>query len=118
MDNGNDRVFPTGRVGCPPGKSSAQCYSTMPVLELNESNRTATMVTHYVPPPSYYSFFGGNAELLDNNDIEVNFCAAASGAIVQELDPTGTQILWQATTPGADQFHVYRLPSLYPGVQW
>lgn len=118
MDNGNDRVFPTGRVACPPGRSSPQCYSTMPVLELNESNMTATMVTHYVPPPSYYSFFGGNAELLANDDIEVNFCSAAAGAIVQEMDPTGSQVLWQATTPHADQFHVYRLPSLYPGVQW
>ncbi len=118
MDNGNDRIFPSGQVKCLPGQSSAQCYSTMPVLELNESQMTATMVTHYVPPPSYFSFFGGNAELLDNNDIEVDFCAAAQGAIVQELDPTGTQVVWQGTTAHADQFHVYRLPSLYPGVQW
>jgi arylsulfate sulfotransferase len=118
MDNGNDRIFPSGQVKCLPGSSNPQCYSTMPVLELNESQMTATMVTHYVPPPSYFSFFGGNAELLDNNDIEVDFCGAAQGAIVQELDPTGTQVVWQGTTAHADQFHVYRLPSLYPGVQW
>ncbi len=118
MDNGNDRIFPSGQVKCLPSQSSPQCYSTMPVFELNENNMTATMVTHYVPPPSYFSFFGGNAELLDNSDIEVDFCGAAQGAIVQELDPTGTQVLWQGTTPHADQFHVYRLPSLYPGVQW
>jgi arylsulfate sulfotransferase len=119
MDNGNDRMFPTGSVFCKPyQKATAQCYSTMPVLEMNESNMTATMITHYVPPPSYFSFFGGNAELLNNNDMEVDFCAAAKGAIVQELNPQGSQVVWQATTTGADQFHVYRLPSLYPGVQW
>jgi len=119
MDNGNDRMFPTGSVYCKPYQpATAQCYSTMPLLEINENNMTATMIAHYVPPPSYFSFFGGNAELLSNNDVEVDFCAALKGAIVQELNPQASQVLWQATAPGADQFHVYRLPSLYPGVQW
>jgi len=119
MDNGNDRMFPTGSVFCKPYSApTAQCYSTMPLLEINEGAMTATMVTHYMPPDTYFSFFGGNAELLGNNDIEVDFCAAAKGAILQELSPDGSQVVWQATTPGADQYHVYRLPSLYPGVQW
>ena len=119
MDNGNDRIFPTGPVLCLPyAPSKAQCYSTMPVLELNEANMTATMISHYQPPPAYFSFFGGNAEQLANSDMEVNFCGAVKGAIVQELDPQGSQVVWQATTPGAAQFHVYRLPSFYPGVQW
>ena len=100
----------------PPTK--AQCYSTMPLLELNETNMTATMITHYVPPPVYFSFFGGNAEQLANSDFEVDFCGAVKGAIVQELSPQGLQVVWQATTAGADQFHVYRLPSFYPGIQW
>ena len=119
MDNGNDRMFPSGAVFCRPYEpATAQCYSTMPLLEINENNMTATMIAHYVPPPSYFSFFGGNAEPLTNGEMEVNFCAALKGAIVQELNPQASQVLWQATTPGADQFHVYRMPSLYPGVQW
>lgn len=119
MDNGNDRIFPSGQVYCKPGApANVQCYSTMPVLQIDESHMTATMRTHYTPPASYFSFFGGNADLLGNSDIEVDFCAPAKGAIVQELDPSGSQLLWQAITPGADQFHAYRLPSLYPGVQW
>lgn len=121
MDNGNDRIFPSpaGQVTCLPGKPpSAQCYSTMPVLEINETNMTATLVTHYILPPSDYSFFGGNAESLENGDLEVDFCAPATGAIVQELDPQAKQVVWQAITPKADQYHVYRMPSLYPGVQW
>jgi arylsulfate sulfotransferase len=119
MDNGNDRMFPSGSVYCKPYQPvSSQCYSTMPLLEINETNMTATMVTHYVPPDTYFSFFGGNAELLANSDMEVDFCAAPQGAIVQELSPDGSQLVWRAITPNADQFHVYRLPSLYPGVQW
>ena len=119
MDNGNDRIFPTGQVLCQPyAPSKAQCYSTMPLLELNENNMTATMISHYQPPPTFFSFFGGNAEQLANNDVETDFCGPVKGAIVVELKPQSSQVVWQATTPGADQFHVYRLPSLYPGVQW
>jgi hypothetical protein len=88
------------------------------VLQLNESEMTATMVTHYVPPNSYFSFFGGNTERLANGDIHVDFCAPSTGAIVQELDPTASQLIWQGTTPKADQYRVQRIPSLYPGVQW
>jgi len=121
MDNGNDRIFPApvGQVLCnPKAPGNGQCYSTMPVLEINEADRTATLVTHYDPPPSYFSFFGGNVQQLSNGDIHVNFCAPAKGAIVQELDPTASHVVWQGTTANADQFHVDRLPSLYPGVQW
>ncbi len=119
MDNGNDRMFPTGPVFCKQsGPPIATCYSTMPVLELNETNMTATMVTHYVPPPSYYSFFGGNVSLLQNGDIHVDFCAAFNGSIVQELNPQATQAVWQGITPNSNQFRSDRLPSLYPGVQW
>ncbi|MGH9599538.1 MAG: aryl-sulfate sulfotransferase, partial [Terracidiphilus sp.] len=119
MDNGNDRMFPTGSVLCNPYKPvTASCYSTVPVLEINEENMTATLVTHYVPPPSYYSFFGGNAELLANGDLHTDFCAPQAGAIVQELNGQATQVVWQATSPNADQFHAFRIPSLYPGVQW
>ena len=119
MDNGNDRMFPSGPVLCQPLKpATPACYSTVPVLELNEGNMTATLVTHYEPPPSYFSFFGGNAELLPNGNIHANFSAAVTGAIVQELNPQTTQVIWQGTTPNAYQFHAYRWPSLYPGVQW
>ena len=119
MDNGNDRVFTTGQVQCAPYQGpKTQCYSTMPVLELNETNMTATMITHFIQNDTFFSFFGGNADLLSNNDIEVDFCASDLGAFVYELDPTGKQIIWQGFTPKANQYHAYRLPSLYPGVQW
>ena len=119
MDNGNDRIFPTGQVLCKPfAPVNASCYSTVPVLEVNETNMSATLVTHYVPPPSYFTFFGGNAELLANGNIHANFCAAPGGAIVEELNPQTQQVIWRSTTPKADQFHAYRWPSLYPGVQW
>ena len=119
MDNGNDRILPSGQVHCAPGNFIPPgCYSSIPVLEINENAMTATLVTHYTPPPSYYSFFGGNAELLANGDIEADFAATNSGAIVQELDPITMQVVWQGSTPKTFQYHASRAPSLYPGVQW
>jgi hypothetical protein len=119
MDNGNDRMFQSGPVLCKPmAPTVPSCYSTIPVLEVNETNMTATLITHYKPPPSQFTFFGGNVELLANDDIHANFGSAVSGGIVQELSPDATQVIWQGTTAGAYQFHTYRWPSLYPGVQW
>ena len=119
MDNGNDRMFPSGQVHCAPGTSiPPTCYSSVPVLEINEGAMTAILVKHYVPPPSYFSFFGGNAELLANGDIEADFASTNSGAIVQELDPNDLKVVWQGSTPKAFQYHANRVPSLYPGVQW
>lgn len=119
MDNGNDRIFPSGPVYCKPSSTPvASCYSTVPLLEMNETNMTATMISHYIPGTSFFSYFGGNVDQLANGDVQANFCAAYNGAIIQELDPTSLQVVWQASTPQADQFHVSRLSSLYPGIQW
>ena len=60
-------------------------------------------MTHYEPPPSYFSFFGGNADLLPNGNIHANFSAAVSGAIVQELKPPATQQLAQQHQQMAEQ---------------
>lgn len=121
MDNGNDRTYPppTGQILCKPeAPTNAQCYSTMEVLELNENNMTATLVSHYMPGPTDFSFFGGDTQQLANDDIHIDFCAPLTGSIVQELDPTASRVIWQGTTAGANQFRVDRMPSLYPGVQW
>jgi hypothetical protein len=122
MDNGNDRTFPTGQIICNPFKPPLPptCYSTVPVLQINENNMTATMLSHYQPGPSDFSYFGGNSTMLANGDFEVDFAVAASvnGGLVEELTPGSFQPVWQATTTGADQYHVNRWSSLYPGVQW
>jgi len=121
MDNGNDRIIAPGQqLNCNPFKPPlpSGCYSTMPVLEINENAMTATIVKHYEPGPSSFSYFGGNAEPLANGDYEITFAATPNGGLVQELDPATLQVVWQGATPGASQYHVLRWPSLYPGVQW
>jgi len=71
FDNGDDRFFPSGQVLCAGG--SAGCYSTVPLLNIDETNMTATLTFHMTAP--YYNFFGGNNAVLPNGDIE--FCESA-----------------------------------------
>lgn len=119
MDNGDDRAFPQG-VTCGVAGAAPCLYSTASVLQVDETKKTATLVQHYVPPASMYSFFGGDVILLPNGDIEADFCGDKAGSVVQELTGPGgpEQIVWQASTPGANQYRAERIGSLYPGVQW
>jgi arylsulfate sulfotransferase len=123
MDDCDDRQFPPG-VTCGTAHAPVCLYSTVLVLLIDEGAMTATLMHHYIAPANLYSFFGGQADLLPNGDIEVDFCSAQLGATVQEYQPgaaiieTSPQIVWQAISPGYDQYRALRLPSLYPGVQW
>ena len=117
MDNGDDR--PTdGGVVC--GTTGAPaCYSTAPLYEVNEIAMTATLLSQY-KLPGMYSYFGGSVQDLANGDMEVDFCAAPGGSLIQEvnLNTTPPQLIWQTLTKDSFQFRTERLPSLYPGVQW
>jgi len=123
FDDGNDRQFPAG-VTCGSGGAPPCLYSTVPVLQVDETAMTATRVSQYIPPAALYSYFGGQIDLLANGNIEADFCSPKTGAVIQEYAPpsgalqTAPAIVWQASTPGYNQYRAYRLPSLYPGVQW
>ncbi|MDQ2840046.1 MAG: aryl-sulfate sulfotransferase [Acidobacteriota bacterium] len=124
MDNGDDRILPGVPVGsCVAAGSTpatSQCYSTMAVFQVNESNMTATLVEHYQPTPAIYSFFGGDVTQLPNGNRHVAFSSPVGGSQVYEVSgPSGSaQVVWQAITKGTNQYRAERLPSLYPGVTW
>ena len=75
FDNGDDRVFPSG-VTCGTSGQPPCLYSTVPILQLDESAKTATLAFH--PNAQDYSFFGGNAEVLKNNNTEYDECASTN----------------------------------------
>ena len=118
FDNGDNR--PINGSPCGEGPVSP-CYSTVPLLEINESAMTATV--QWQDTLSMFSFFGGNAEVLPNGNVEFNECASggtSSGGSVYEVTrgPTSPQTVWQLQIAGQNSYRANRLPSLYPGVQW
>jgi hypothetical protein len=119
MDNGNDRIFPSsvtcGSAGAPP------ClYTTVPVWQIDEGAKTATFTFHQVLPANLYSVFGGNVEQLENGHAEYDLCApTSSGSDIFEVTQDSTpQTVWHMHVNGTNVYRGFRIPSLYPGVQW
>jgi hypothetical protein len=121
MDNGDDRQYQGGPVGVTCGTNGTPaCYSTVPLYQINESTMTATLQFHQFVPPNLYSFFGGNALILDNGDIEYDLCGLNSGGsqVFEVTNEPNPQTVWNLTLNKNYAYRAYRLPSLYPGVQW
>jgi arylsulfate sulfotransferase len=123
MDNGDDRVYP----GQDPSMSAtcgvngaAACYTTASVFQLDETAKTATLQFHQKLPANLYSDFGGNALTLDNGDVEYDLCGILpANSQVYEVTPgENPQTVWSLSFVNNLSYRSYRLPSLYPGVQW
>jgi len=112
FDNGNDR--PTQ-----PGCTSGCTYSRGVTFQIDETAKTAGIVTDF--RPMEYSFWGGNAEQLANGNLEADFNAGATSGYsnIFEVTPgSSPQVVWKLSTGNANAYRGFRLPSLYPGVQW
>lgn len=118
MDNGDDRIFPTGVTCGTTGEPACQ-YTTVPVFQINETAKTAKLTFHQILPAAQYSLWGGNAEQLANGNVEFDLCGLTVGSVVYEVTQTGTpQTVWSMTTTISNFYRAFRIPSLYPGVQW
>jgi arylsulfate sulfotransferase len=118
MDNGDDRIYPNGGQCGTTGEPA--CYSTIQELQLDDSAMTATFQFHQILPESLYSSYGGDVEALANGDIEYDLAGIfTTGSQTFEVTPgSNPQTVWQMTTPGSEGYRTFRMPSLYPGVQW
>ncbi|MGC1130206.1 MAG: aryl-sulfate sulfotransferase, partial [Candidatus Acidiferrales bacterium] len=121
FDNGDDRMYPNGETCVQSGATTCPTYSTAQVWNINETAKTATFVFHDIL--ANYSYFGGNAEVLANGDIEFDICSdptvGPTASSAYEVTPDSPpQVVWRATTPVLNGYRIFRLPSLYPGVQW
>jgi arylsulfate sulfotransferase len=120
FSNGDDRgvsVVPGGTCGV---AGQPSCFSTVPILDLDETAKTATLVFNPTTPD--YSWFGGNAQILNNGNVEYNECGAtmpANNSVVLEVTQTSPpQTIWKMNLTGQYAYRAMRIPSLYPGVQW
>ena len=114
FDNGDGRVYPTACSG-------TSCnYSTAKILQIDEQAKTATIQTSVTAPPQY-SFWGGNAEVLKNGNLEFNASAVPPGNttsdVFERTAESSSQTVWQLHIP-VSAYRSFRMPSMYPGVQW
>jgi arylsulfate sulfotransferase len=120
FDNGNGRNFPNNAT-CQPTDASTCPYSTVPILDVDESAKTATLSFHFITPE--FSTFGGNADVLQNGDVEFDECNSTDfahpAADIYEVTQTSSpQTVWHMHIGGQSAYRAFRIPSLYPGVNW
>ena len=117
MDNGDDRVFPDG-TNCQV-QGGSLCYTTIPVMQIDESAKTATLTFHQILPPNLYSSFAGDILQLANSNVEYNLAGVGNDSYVFEVTPVANPTtVWQLHINGTNTYRAYRIPSLYPGVTW
>ena len=119
FDNGNNREFPPADP-CTISPTPACQFSAVPIYQIDEVNKTASIIFH--DAPIQFSLFGGNTQPLVNANIEFDECDTDSSPpsadvfeVVQELNP---RVVWHLSINGKFAYRAFRLPSLYPGVQW
>jgi arylsulfate sulfotransferase len=117
MDNGDDREFLNTSCGV---EGARPClYTTIQNLEIDEAEKTATFKFHQILAPSLYSNFGGNVDILGNGNTEYTLSAPTGGGQIFEVTTSDTpEMVWHLTTPSSYDYRGFRIPSLYPGVQW
>ncbi|MGB6876733.1 MAG: aryl-sulfate sulfotransferase [Candidatus Acidiferrales bacterium] len=120
FDNGNNRLVDANNDICStPG--TVDCYSDVPVFQVDEYTKTAQLQTALNLSPAY-SICCGDAQFVSNGDLEydVAYNIYTPGlSYVQEMTQGATpQLVWQMNINGPLAYRAFRIPSLYPGVEW
>lgn len=114
FDNGNTRPDSSGQ-SC---EQNNDCYSRGLIMDVDESAMTADVTWQY--QPGWFSMWGGSIAQLPNGDVETDFTNPNNGpSKVVETDGSAMpQPVWELDSSNAEFYRAYRIPSLYPGVQW
>jgi hypothetical protein len=118
MDNGDDRIFPSG-VTCGSSGAPPCFYTTIPIWEIDEGAKTASVKFQQKLPANLYSNFGGSTNPLPNGDVEYDLCGVGTGSDIFEVtQESAPQTVWTMHTNNTHAYRGFRIPSLYPGVEW
>lgn len=118
MDNGDGRTFPPN-VTCDSPHAPACLYSSVQLMQVNESARTAAFDFHQILSPTLYNEFAGDTRVQANGDIEYDLAGVGADSYIYEVTPTSSpETVWQMHVEKDNTYRAFRMPSLYPGVQW
>ena len=115
MDNGFTRQLSPGNK-C----SGSTCYTTVPIITVDESAKTASINWRETFPPEKFAVWGGGTTRLANGNLEYDLCAEPNNTSeVGEITTDGSDtMVWTMKTAQQNLYRANRIPSLYAGVQW
>jgi arylsulfate sulfotransferase len=120
FDNGNNRVMDSSGTLCGSTAASAPCYSRPVIFQLDENAKAAQVLWQYKLP--VLSSCCGSINVLENGNVEYDIAVATAGPFssrIQEVtQDSAPQLVWQMDETGHLAYRAFRIPSLYPGVEW
>jgi hypothetical protein len=118
FNNGNNRVVDNVNAVCGyPGVVA--CYSSVPIFQLDESAKTATVLWEDDLLP-FYSVCCGDALTLLNGDVEFDIADNLNSpnfSYIEEVTQS-QDLVWKMDIEGQLAYRGFRIPSLYPGQVW
>jgi hypothetical protein len=120
FNNGNARLLNSVNQVCGT-TGAAPCYSSVPVYNLSESEKTADIASEVILSPAF-SQCCGNAEFLSNGNIEYDIAmdinTPNTSYIEESLPGSVPNLAWRMNVTGSLVYRGFRMTSLYPGVTW
>lgn len=121
MDNGDWRPFAVG-VTCGTTGNPPCLYSTVPIYQIDETAKTATLTFHQIAPTTpvnEYNSFGGNVTWLANGNVEYDLCGTSTGSYVYEVTRTASpQTVWTMHVSNTNLYRASRIESMYPNTPY
>jgi arylsulfate sulfotransferase len=119
FDNGNNRIMDSSGTVC--GPPAVPCYSRPVIFQLDEAAKTAQILWQYKLP--VFSLCCGSINVLENGNAEFDIAAETffptfSSRVQEVTQDVIPQLVWQMDLQGQLAYRAFRLPSLYPGVEW
>jgi arylsulfate sulfotransferase len=120
FNNGNSRLLDADGDSCDtPGFTA--CYSSVPIYQLNEYTNAVEVLEETNLAPAF-SFCCGSTNQLANGNLEYDVAADVNTPNVSTIREVtrgqNSQLVWQMIITGQTAYRGFRIPSLYPGVEW
>jgi arylsulfate sulfotransferase len=120
FDNGNNRLVDSNDDICGTTGQVA-CYSSVPIYQLNEYSKTASVLWQNNLTPAY-SICCGDALVLPNGNVEFDVALdvnTPNASYLEEVTQSETpELVWKMVVTNQLAYRGYRIPSLYPGQTW
>jgi arylsulfate sulfotransferase len=120
FNDGTNRLVDANNDVCG-GPGLTACYTSVPVFQLNEYTHTAEVLQEINLSPAY-TLCCGSSNFLANGDWEFDVpldVNTPNVSYIQEMtQEQHPQLVWQMNITGQLAYRAFRVPSLYPGIEW